>query len=144
VIKKIIEIKQNIDALDSVDLNWFDMQKPNLSAVTSNGVEFMIKVKFTHLHENDILVSADGYAIKVQKCKDEVYEIQFKEPLSFARVAYEIGNRHQPISIEEYKITILNDISLSDIIKSCQHDETIVVHKTKGYFKPNGKAHHSH
>ena len=144
MIKKVIEIKKDCNVDDSVELSWFDMQKPNLTAVTKKGVEFIIKVKFTHLHENDILVSEDGYTISVQRSQDEIYELIFKEPLSFAKVAYEIGNRHQPVSIEEYKITVLDDISLSDIIKMCEDDESITVDKTKGYFKPNGKAHHSH
>ncbi len=144
MIKKVIEIKKDCDVNDTVELSWFDMQKPNLSAVTKDGIEFMIKVKFTHLHENDVLVCEDGYAIQVKRCEDEVYELEFKEPLSFAKTAYEIGNRHQPVCIEEYKITVLDDISLSDIIDSCKKDDSIEVNKTQGYFKPNGKAHHSH
>lgn len=144
MIKKVITITKDIDSDDSVELSWFDMQKPNLSAVSNKGVEFMIKVKFTHLHENDILVSEDGYAIKVQRSDDEVYELIFKDPLDFAKVAYEIGNRHQPVCIEEYKITVLDDISLADIIQMCKDNKNIVVEKIKKYFKPNGKAHHSH
>lgn len=144
MIKKVIEIQKDIDINDTVELSWFDMQKPNLSAVSNNGVEFIIKVKFTHLHENDILICEDGYAIGVKKAEDEVYELEFQEPLSFAKIAYEIGNRHQPICVEEYKITVLDDISLDDIIKMCEEDDTISVKKTKSYFKPNGKAHHSH
>ena len=46
--------------------------------------------------------------------------------------------------IEEFKITVLDDISIADIIKGCYTNESIKVEKTKGYFKPNGKAHHSH
>ena len=144
MIKKIINITKDIDFDDEVELSWFDMQKPNLSAVSKNGVEFIIKVKFTHLHENDILVDEEGHAIKVKRSDDEVYELIFKDALNFAKIAYEIGNRHQPVSIEDYKITVLDDISLDDIIKTCTNDENIVVVKTKKYFKPNGKAHHSH
>jgi urease accessory protein len=120
------------------------MQKPNLSAVSNNGVEFMIKVKFTHLHENDILVCEDGHTIQVKRSADEVYEIILDNSLDFARVAYEVGNRHQPVCIEENKITVLDDISLSDIIENCEKDENTIVSKIKKYFKPNGKAHHSH
>jgi len=144
VIKKVVEIKKNIETFDSVELSWFDMQKPHLSAMTTKGVEFLIKVKFTHLHENDILICEDGYAIKVVRCEDVVYELKFHDPLSFAKTAYEIGNRHQPICIENSKITVLDDIALDDIIKTSQDDESIEVSKTKRYFKPNGKAHHSH
>ena len=144
MIKKVIKIETETKVDDSVELSWFDMQKPNLTAVTKNGVEFIIKVKFTHLHENDILVCEDDYAIEVLKSEDEVFELTFQTALSFAKTAYEIGNRHQPVCIEESKITVLDDISLEDIIKTSQEDDNIIVSKTKGYFKPNGKAHHSH
>jgi len=144
LIQKIITITKDIESNDSVELSWFDMQKPNLSAVSKNGIEFMIKVKFTHLHENDILVDEDGHSIKVQRADDEVYELRFTESLDFAKIAYEIGNRHQPVCIEEYKITVLDDISLDDIIQMCKENKNIVVEKVKKYFKPNGKAHHSH
>ena len=144
MIKKIVETKKDMEVDDSVELSWFDMQKPNLTASSKNGVDFIVKVKFSHLHENDILVTEDGYGIKVSRGEDDVYKLKFNDPLTFAKMAYEIGNRHQPIAIEEYEIRVLDDISLEDIIKSCQQNEDIKVNKTKDYFKPNGKAHHSH
>lgn len=144
MIKKVTDISRDNEVDDNVELSWFDMQKPNLTAVTQKGVEFIVKAKFTHLHEDDILVCEDNYNIKVQKAEDEVFELRFASHLDFANIAYEIGNRHQPICIEDYKITVLDDISLHDIIKICYENENILVEKTKGYFKPNGKAHHSH
>ncbi|WP_419764322.1 MAG: urease accessory protein UreE [Arcobacter sp.] len=144
MIKKVIEIKKDIKASDEVELSWFDLQKPNLTAVSSCGINFVIKAKFTHLHENDILVDEDGYAIKVKRSADEIFVLEFSDALVFAKTAYEIGNRHQPVMIEESKITVLDDISLGDIIKDCYANKDINIEKTKGYFKPNGKAHHSH
>lgn len=143
-IKKIVEIKRDIPFDDEVELSWFDMQKPNLTAVSKEGINFVMKVKFTHLHENDILSDENGYSIKVSKSEDEIFTLEFSDALTFAKTAYEIGNRHQPVMIEEFKITVLDDISLSDIIKDCYSNDAIKVEKTKGYFKPNGKAHHSH
>lgn len=144
VIKKVIEIKKNIEANDEVELSWFDMQKPNLTAVSKKNINLIVKAKFTHLHENDILVCEDGYAIRVKRSEDEVFALEFMDALTFAKTAYKIGNRHQPLMIEEFKIIVLDDISLSDIIKDCYANRAIKVEKTKGYFKPNGKAHHSH
>jgi len=144
VIKKVIEIKKDIPFSDEVELSWFDMQKPNLTAVTKKGVNLVVKAKFTHLHENDILVCEDGMGIKVSRSEDEIFILEFSDALTFAKIAYEIGNRHQPVMIEEFKIIVLDDISLSDIIKDCYTNEKIKCEKTKGYFKPNGKAHHSH
>nr|WP_269093234.1 urease accessory protein UreE [Aliarcobacter butzleri] len=120
------------------------MQKPNLTAVTKKGVNLVVKAKFTHLHENDILVCEDGVGIKVSRSVDEIFVLEFSDALTFAKIAYEIGNRHQPVMIEEFKIKVLDDISIADIIKDCYANESIKVEKTKGYFKPNGKAHHSH
>jgi len=144
VIKKVIEIKKDIESNDEVALSWFDMQKPNLTAVSKKNINIVLKVKFSHLHENDILVCEDGYTIKVTKDEDEIFILDFSDALSFAKTAYEIGNRHQPLMIEEFKIIVLDDISIADIIKDCYANESIKVEKTKGYFKPNGKAHHSH
>ncbi|WP_072679700.1 urease accessory protein UreE [Arcobacter sp. LA11] len=144
MIKKVVEIKKDLECEDSVELDWFDMQKPNLSAITKEGVEFIVKAKYTHLHENDILECEDGYKIKVLKSEDSIYTLTFSDHVTFARIAYEIGNRHQPVCIEDYKITILEDISTADIIKSCESINNVEVKKSKGLFKPNGNAHHSH
>lgn len=144
MIQKIIDIEHKQEAQDSVALNWFDMQKPNLSAVSEEGVSFMMKVKFTHLHENDVLISDAGHRIQVKKSKDRVYRITFDNHMDFARAAYEIGNRHQPICLEDYVITVLDDISLSDIIEQLKAAEHVDVVQTQTYFSPNGKAHHSH
>jgi urease accessory protein len=144
MIKKVIKIEKNIEANDKVELGWFDMQKPNLTAVSEKGVEFIIIVKFGHLHISDILECEDGYTIEVKKAQDRLYELSFKDSLTFAKTAYEIGNRHQPINIEENKITILDDISIDDIIKTSKANENIDVKEIEGYFQPNGKAHHSH
>ena len=144
VIKKVIEIKRDIESNDEVALSWFDMQKPNLTAVSKKNINIVVKVKFSHLHEDDILVCEDGYSIKVLKDMDDIFVLEFKDALSFAKTAYEIGNRHQPLMIEDFKIIVLDDISIADIIKDCHANENIKCEKTKGYFKPNGKAHHSH
>lgn len=144
MIKKVIEIKRDIEADDIVALDWFDMQKPNLCAVTNNGHEFIIKAKYTHLHENDVLVCADDYKIEVRKSESSLYVLEFCCHITFARIAYEIGNRHQPVCIEDYKITILEDISTADIIKACESIDKVEVKKIKGIFKPNGKANHTH
>lgn len=40
MIKKVREIRKNLEPNDSVELSWFDMQKPNLTATTQNGVDF--------------------------------------------------------------------------------------------------------
>jgi len=144
MIKKVIDIEHRGEASDSVELGWFDMQKPNLSAVSHDGVPFMMKVKFTHLHEGDVLVCEDGHRIGVKRSTDTVYECRFTEPLDFAAAAYEIGNRHQPVRIEAYTLTVLDDVALADVLGTLQKNDRVTVTRTQGYFIPNGKAHHAH
>ncbi len=144
MIKKVTTITQYEKADDKVTLTWYDMQKPNLTAVSEKGIEFIVKAKYTHLHEHDLLVCEDGYKIEVLKSFDELYVLEFSDHITFAKMAYEIGNRHQPICVEDYKITVLDDISLHDIIDTCKELENVQVSKIEAIFRPNGKAHHSH
>lgn len=144
MIKKAVKILRDVTSVDRVELDWFDMQKPNICAITQKGVEFIIKAKYTHLHEKDILECEDGYTIEIAKSKTSIYILEFSDHITFAKIAYEIGNRHQPVCIEDYKITILDDVSLQDIIKACESIDKVEIRKEEGYFKPNGNAHHSH
>lgn len=144
MIRKVTSIQQQTPFFDEVELSWFDMQKPNLTAVSKKGIRFVVKTKFSHLHANDVLVCEDGYSIKVVKSEDDIFILEFSDVLTFGKIAYEIGNRHQPIFIEPFKIVVLEDISLNDIIQECYALEDVTVEKTRGYFKPNGKAHHAH
>lgn len=141
MIKKIKEVKSGVSFDDEVELNWSDLQKPNMSGKTKKGVEFLFKSS-THLHANDVLECEDGYKICVKFQKNTLWEFYCDDSLEFAKLAYQIGNRHQPIMIEKGKITTLDDISLNDIIN--QKNALIRVEKTEGIFKPNEKEHHSH
>lgn len=46
VIKKVIEIKKDIVANDEVELSWFDMQKPNLTAVSKKNINLVVSIGF--------------------------------------------------------------------------------------------------
>ncbi|MDR2099799.1 MAG: urease accessory protein UreE [Campylobacteraceae bacterium] len=143
MIKKIVGIENAQSADDEVWLSWFDLKKPNLSAVTQKGVEFILKTQ-THFHDDDILTAEDGYKIKVNIKKDELFVLKFKNITDFAKTAYEIGNRHQPICIEEMRITVLNDSSLEDIIHTLSHSKNVSVEKISGVFRQNAFSHHTH
>ncbi|MDR2342329.1 MAG: urease accessory protein UreE [Campylobacteraceae bacterium] len=144
MVKKIVKIEgaQSVD--DAVLLSWFDIKKPNLSAISENGIEFMLKTQTHSLNDGDTLISEDGYKIKVNIKKDELFVLKFKNILDYAKTAYEIGNRHQPICIEELSITVLNDSSLGGIIHSLSHNKDISIEKTSGVFRQNALSHHTH
>lgn len=144
MVKKIVKIEMAQSADDTVLLSWFDIKKPNLSAVSENGIEFILKTQACNLDDGDTLIAEDGYKIKVNIKKDELFVLKFKNAVDFAKTAYEIGNRHQPICIEELSITVLNDSSLSGIIHSLSHNEDISIEKISGVFRQNALSHHTH
>lgn len=143
MIRKVTAIQKG-EADDFVLLGWYDMRKPSLSVVSDKGVNLLCKVNTSHLHEGDLLVCEDGYAVQVRKAKDSVVTLHFDSMLDQVKTAYEIGNRHQPISIGEKIITILDDPALQDVIAQCEAHPHIQVEKSESYFKPDGHAHHSH
>ena len=49
----------------------------------------------------------------------------FSDALSFAKTAYEIEMRHQPLMMKSLRSWVLDDISISDIIKDCYANESI-------------------
>lgn len=144
MIQKIVEIQHGIYAKDCVELSWFDMKKPHLTAVSKEGVEFVLKQGSQHLHTGDVLVCENGHTIIIQKGLDNIYTLEFEVSLLFAKTAYEIGNRHQPICIDNMKITVLEDVSLQDIIAHLETEKAVHVTKTTGYFTQNAHAHHTH
>jgi len=144
MIKKVTQIMHEGEADDAVVLSWFDMQKPHLSTVSDKGVEFILKVSASHLHANDLLVCEDGYRICVHKGMDEVIQMTFDDAISFATIAYEIGNRHQPICIMPLTIMVLNDAALHPLMESVKEKQGIHVQLIHDFFQPSGKAHHAH
>jgi urease accessory protein len=142
MIKKIARVENSQTFDDTVLLSWFDMKKPNLSAVTDNGVEFILKG--ANLSGADTLVTEDGYKIKIHVKQEELVVLRFQDILDYAKAAYEIGNRHQPIYIDKLSITVINDSSLGDVIHTLSHNKNVSVEKIYGVFRQNAALHHAH
>lgn len=144
MIQKVMHIEHESNADDIVELGWYDKQKPHLTAVSSQGVEFIVKANAAHLHTHDVLVCENGHKIRVETKKDLMVKIDFDDGLHFAQVAYEIGNRHQPICLHDRSIIVLNDLSLEPLIASLQGHQGIHIEMIEDFFVPTGKAHHAH
>ncbi|MDR3345871.1 MAG: urease accessory protein UreE [Campylobacteraceae bacterium] len=145
MIKKIVKIEHNTVADDTVSLSWFDKTKPNLASSSEKGVSFVVRADIKHLHENDVFVAEDGYKIAVKWLMDDVFILNFKNALDFARCAYEVGNRHLSICIEDMQITILAySTAEGEIAADFAKNPNVTVSQKNAYFKPNTKAHHEH
>jgi urease accessory protein len=144
MIKKVIGIEHGSFAEDRVELGWFDRQKPHLTAISDKGIEFIVKTSVSHLHAHDVLVCEDGYKIEVHRAKDSVVKMTFDTCTLFAKAAYEVGNRHQPICLQEQCIIVLNDSALVPLFEQLQGEKGLHMEITEDYFIPTGKGHHAH
>lgn len=144
MIKKVIDVMRDVEFDDEVELSWHHRQKPNLTLVSKKGVNFVYKKISSHLHVDDILVCEDGYKIVIKMAKDSVIVFECNNMQEFATIAYEIGNRHQPICIKDDTIIALDDISLQDVVKKYTDSHIVKVEKSKRFFAPNAKANHTH
>jgi urease accessory protein len=144
MIKKIVSVVREGEAQDSVLLSWFDLRKPKLSAVSAKGVNFTLKIAADRIENGDRLIAEDGYTIAVEIAKDETIVFEFKNAADFAKTAYEIGNRHQPIVIEDMKIVALNNGAIADIIQTASANADITVSKSMEFFRPYANSSHVH
>ncbi|MDR2034576.1 MAG: urease accessory protein UreE [Helicobacteraceae bacterium] len=144
MIRKIVRIERSKWADDRAVFSWYDLRKPNLSALSEKGVSFILKTASLHLENGDILIAEDGYRILATIEKIETYVFEFQNALDFAKSAYMIGNRHQPIRIEDMKIVVLEDTAIADIVESLALNKEVVVKKDLSVFAPNVNSSHTH
>ena len=85
---------------DTVVFDWEERRKPRQRAKTRNGVEIAIAMPTgTILKDGDILFVGDSYYVAVEAKKEDVIAIYPQNINESARVGFELGNRHLPVSI---------------------------------------------
>ncbi len=138
--QKIMEAK-SLDGLekDTVVLNWEDRNRSRLRLTTAKGIEIGIALPTgTGMQDGDILYLDDSRYIVVEAAKDDVIVIYPEDMTGAAFAAYEIGNRHLPVSINRDGImmTPYNRL-LEDLLKK----ESVRYKCTRDVFEPIKKAH---
>ena len=135
MIQQIIGTQEGTTHDDSVQLSWFDMQKPNLSATTKNGVNILYK-DTPKLRPNSQLVCENGSVINIELEMDLLYVIACANSSTLATIAYEIGNLHQSICIKKQTIIVLQNPKIKNVITALG-DKSITITEAKDYFLPN-------
>ena len=105
VIENIIGIDHPVpDRLerDAVVFDWEERRKSRQRAKTLNGLEIAIAVPTgTILKDGDILFVGDSCYIAVEAKKEDVIAIYPRNINESARIGFELGNRHLPVSIRD-------------------------------------------
>ncbi|MBI5043404.1 MAG: urease accessory protein UreE [Nitrospirae bacterium] len=107
IVKEKIIVTANLNSLerDTVFLNWEDRRKSRQKIKTEKGVEIAIALPTgTILNDGDILYRDDKCCIAVEAEKEDVISIQLDDITGSAMIAYELGNRHAPVSFSNRRL----------------------------------------
>lgn len=100
---------------DTVVLNWEERRKCRQKVRTEKGTELVMALPTgTILRDGEILYANEHGYITVEAAQEQVLVVDAGNIAAGARVAYEVGNRHLPISINGSRIVILRDAHLEE------------------------------
>lgn len=142
----LIEQKINITDLhhldglerDTIVLGWEERRKPRQRVMTKKGAEIALALSTgTILRDGDILYIDDRCYIAVEAAKEDVIVIYPEDMGEGAAIAYEIGNRHLPVSIGKRNIVTPQNPQVEEFLK-----RTAVRYQLRQEsFEPTGKGH---
>ncbi len=98
-----VDVRQTIDYLY---IEWYQTTKRLQRLTTMQGEAVAIRFlgKGQVLNEGDILFESDEKVIMVSILPCEVISLQLQTKIEMALIAYEIGNKHVPLFVEDYSL----------------------------------------
>ena len=99
------------------------------------------------LRDGDLFVLDDGRHVGVVAPDEEVYDVRARDSVHLAELAWHIGNRHLPASIEAERIVILRDHVIRDILERLGATVTETVepfNPLRGAYSGGHNHHHGH
>ena len=141
-------IEQKIDVTDGVHLDglerdtivlgWEERRKTRQRLTTKKGTEIALALSTgTILTDGDILYMDDRCYIAVEAAKEDVIVIYPEDVEEGAVIAYELGNRHLPVSIGKENIVTVQNPQMEEFLR-----KTAIRHQLqKESFEPTRKGH---
>lgn len=123
---------------DTIILNWEERRKARQKLKTTKGIEIAIALPTgTILYNGDILyINLNSY-IAVEAAEEDVIVIYPEDMVRSVIIAYEIGNRHLPISINADTIITTYNHILEEYLKR----ESVQYECKRGIFEPIKRGH---
>ena len=123
---------------DTIVLGWEERRKPIQRLMSKRGTEIALALSTgTILRDGDILYVDDHCYIAVEAAKEDVIVIYPEDMAESAAIAYEIGNRHLPVSIGKGNIVTPQNPQMEEFLK-----KTAIRHQLqKESFEPARKGH---
>lgn len=128
--------KEPYPIADRLVLTWELRQKSRQRLMTVQGREIALALPTgTRLQAGDLLPTSHGW-IEVALAQEDVLLIRPRSQQEMALIAYQIGNRHLPLEVEEQKLKTLYERVLETYLQ--QHG--IPVERVQMPFSPVGAA----
>ena len=126
---------------DVVILDWEARRKSRQRMTTERGREIAIALPTGTVIENgDILFAGDSFYIVAEAKEENLMVISPKSINESAHIAFELGNRHLPVSIQGNKILTPYSLDAESAIKGLG----VTYERTKGIFEPIRRTGHHH
>jgi urease accessory protein len=127
--------------VDGVALTWEQRQRSRQKLLTAKGCEIALALPTgTRLQPGDLLAGPEGW-IAVQLASEDVLRIRPRSPQETAAVAYQIGNRHLPLEIDEQGLKT----PYEPVLETYLRQRDIPVERTQLPFTPlNAALEHRH
>jgi len=122
--KRIAEIRRahNWDPSLAVDVVVLDAQERHRRRVVfvgGHGATYLLNLAApAQLRDGDGLVLEDGEIVRVTGKPEPLVEISAANPREFARLAWQLGNRHAELQLTADKLRIRRDHVLEDMLRS--------------------------
>lgn len=127
---------------DLVILDWEARRKSRQRTRTERGREIVIALPTgTVLRHEDVLFIGDCFYIIVEAKEEDLIAISPKNINESAHIAFELGNRHLPVSIQGNTILTLYSHDTASAVESLG----VTYERRKGSFEPVRRTgHHVH
>jgi len=117
-----IKLTQKSDCTDLADTTrTLPLQhriKSRLRVTLDNGTDAgLFLERGSTLQDGDLLVSDDGYRVRVKAAPETLSIVRSDDPHLLARACYHLGNRHVSIQIEPGRVSYLHDHVLDDMLR---------------------------
>jgi len=129
------------EKIDTVTLPFNDRYRRRLRMLGDGRTDFLLDlVEPIVLRTGDGLRLEEGGYVEVKAAEEDLVEVRGRDPASFARLAWHLGNRHLPAEIGSDRILIRDDHVIIDMLKGLGAE----VRKMRAPFDPEGGAYGQH
>lgn len=146
--RRATHLTSDIEPNATVTLDYGTRHRRRLRLTTDQGDEFLLDLPEARaLKEGDVLALDDGTAVRVRAAFEDVIEVAIADPLTLARMAWHLGNRHTPVQVLPGRLRLHPDHVLEAMLAGfgmvCEPGQA-PFDPESGAYAGHGHGHHDH